>query len=74
MAQWFAKGKLKVGDKFVHESIIGSTFTGTIEGITQVGDYTAIIPGIEGWAKVYGHNIITIHPDDDPYAFGFQVI
>jgi 4-hydroxyproline epimerase len=51
-----------------------TTFTGTIEGITQVGDYTAIIPGIEGWAKVYGHNIITIHPDDDPYAFGFQVI
>jgi len=39
-----------------------------------VGDYTAIIPGIEGWAKVYGHNIITIHPDDDPYALGFQVI
>jgi 4-hydroxyproline epimerase len=74
MAQWFAKGKLKAGDKFVHESIIGSTFTGTIEGITQVGVYTAIIPGIEGWAKVYGHNIITIHPDDDPYAFGFQVI
>ena len=74
MAQWFAMGKLKAGDKFVHESIIGSTFTGTIEGITQVGDYTAIIPGIEGWAKVYGHNIITIHPDDDPYAFGFQVI
>ena len=74
MAQWFAKGKLKAGEKFLHESIIGSTFTGTIEGITQVGDYTAIIPGIEGWAKVYGHNIITIHPDDDPYAFGFQVI
>ena len=74
MAQWFAKGKLNARDKFVHESIIGSTFTGTIEGITQVGDYTAIIPGIEGWAKVYGHNIITIHPDDDPYAFGFQVI
>lgn len=74
MAQWFAKGKLKVGDAFIHESIIGSTFTGTVESTTQVGDYTAIIPGIEGWAKVYGHNIISIDEADDPYAFGFQVI
>src|SRR5450755_1290544 len=31
MAQWYAKGKLKKGDLFVHESIIGSKFTGTIE-------------------------------------------
>ncbi|NDA60941.1 MAG: 4-hydroxyproline epimerase [Chitinophagia bacterium] len=74
MAQWFAKGMLKIGDSFIHESIIGSTFTGTVESTTQVGDYTAIIPGIEGWAKVYGHNIITIDEADDPYAFGFQVI
>lgn len=74
MAQWFAKGKLVAGDSFIHESIIGSTFTGTIEGITQVGKFSAIIPGIEGWAKIYAHNIITIDAEDDPYAFGFQVI
>ena len=74
MAQWFTKGKLKQGDSFVHESIIGSTFTGTIEGVTEINGKPAIFPGIEGWAKVYGHNIITIHPEDDPYAHGFQVI
>jgi 4-hydroxyproline epimerase len=74
MAQWFTSGKLKQGDHFIHESIIGSTFTGTIEGITEIGGKPAIIPGIEGWAKVYGHNIITIHPEDDPYAHGFQVV
>ncbi|MFK7783604.1 MAG: 4-hydroxyproline epimerase, partial [Crocinitomicaceae bacterium] len=28
MAQWHAKGKLKKGDEFIHESIIGSIFTG----------------------------------------------
>ena len=28
MAQWAAKGKLKPGDDFVHESIIGSLFHG----------------------------------------------
>ena len=74
MAQWFAKGKLKQGDIFIHESIIGSKFTGTIEKVTEVGGKPAIIPGIEGWAKIYGHNVITIDEEDDPYAFGFQVI
>ena len=74
MAQWAAKGKLQTGDKFIHESIIGSTFTGTITGKTNVGAFDAIIPEIEGWAKIYGRNIITIDEEDDPYAMGFQVI
>lgn len=73
MAQWYSKGLLKKGDKFIHESIIGSTFTGTIEEETTIMGKPAIVPGIEGWAKVYGHNTIVID-DDDPYAFGFQVI
>jgi 4-hydroxyproline epimerase len=74
MAQWFAKGKLKQGDCFIHESIIGSKFTGIVENVTEVGGKPAIIPGIEGWAKIYGHNIISIDEDDDPYALGFQVV
>lgn len=74
MAQWFAKGKLKDGDSFVHESIIGSTFTGRVEDVTQCGSYTAILPSIEGWAKITGYNHIIIDTEDDPYAEGFQVI
>ena len=74
MAQWHAKGKLKKGDAFIHESIIGSTFTGRIEAETMVGDFAAIIPSVEGWAKVFGYNTITIDAEDDPYAFGFQVV
>jgi 4-hydroxyproline epimerase len=74
MAQWYTKGKLKQGDHFIHESFIGSKFTGTIEGLTKVGDFDAIIPGIEGWAKIYGYNTILVDPEDDPYAGGFQVI
>ncbi|MDP3394565.1 4-hydroxyproline epimerase [Sediminibacterium sp.] len=73
MAQWYAKGLLKQGEVFVHESIIGSIFNGTIEGVTTVNDLPAIIPGIEGWARVTGYNTIIID-DDDPYAHGFQVI
>ncbi len=73
MAQWAAKGKLKKGDDFIHESIIGSQFIGRIEGETKVGEFPAIIPSVEGWAKVYGHNTITVNKDD-PYWEGFQVI
>jgi 4-hydroxyproline epimerase len=74
MAQWFAKGKLKEGDSFIHESIIGSTFTGKVEGVTTVGNKPAIIPSVEGWAKIYGYNTISIDSNDDPYAYGFQVV
>ncbi|MAO37478.1 MAG: hydroxyproline-2-epimerase [Zunongwangia sp.] len=73
MAQWYAKGKLKKGDQFVHESIIGSKFIGRIEEETELGDKKAIIPSIEGWAMVTGYNNIVID-DDDPYAHGFQVL
>lgn len=74
MAQWHAKGKLKVGDKFIHESIIGSKFIGRIEAVTALKDEMAIVPSIEGWARIYGYNTITVDDEDDPYAFGFQVI
>lgn len=73
LAQWAAKGKLEKGDEFIHESIIGSKFIGRIEEHTTVGDKPAIVPSIEGWARITGYNTITID-DDDPYAHGFQVI
>src|SRR5690606_1881375 len=74
MAQLHAKGKLNIGEDFIHESYIGSKFVGRIEEVTTLDDKTAIIPSIKGWAKIYGHNTITIDSENDPYAFGFQVI
>ena len=73
MAQLYAKGQLRLGEKFIHESYIGSTFTGCIEAVTSVGDHKAIVPSIQGWARIYGHNTISID-SDDPYAYGFQVL
>jgi 4-hydroxyproline epimerase len=73
MAQWYAKGKLKKGERFIHESIIGSKFTGSIKEETILGEKPAIVPSIEGWAIVTGYNTIIID-DEDPYAHGFQVI
>ncbi|EDP95128.1 4-hydroxyproline epimerase [Kordia algicida OT-1] len=74
LAQLHAKGKLKLGEEFIHESYIGSKFVGRVEEETILDGKPAIIPSIQGWAKVYGYNTIIIDDEDDPYAFGFQVI
>jgi 4-hydroxyproline epimerase len=73
LAQWYAKGKLKIGEPFIHESIIGSKFVGRVEASTTLAGKPAIIPSIEGWAMTTGYNTIIID-DEDPYAHGFQVI
>jgi 4-hydroxyproline epimerase len=73
MAQRFARGLQDLKRPYIHESYIGSKFTGRIESLTEVVGHKAIIPSIEGWAKITGYNQIIID-DDDPYAHGFQVI
>ena len=73
MAQWHAKGMLNVGEEFIHESIIGSKFTGRIEEETTIGSKAAIVPSIEGWAIITGYNTIFID-DEDPFKEGFSVL
>ncbi len=73
MAQLAARGELAVDDDFVHESIIGSLFRGRVEAAARVGNHDAIVPSIEGWARITGFNTIFID-DRDPYAHGFQVV
>lgn len=70
IAQLVSRGTLDINQKFVHESIIGSLFTGCAIKQTQVGDYPAIIPTITGWAQITGHNNIIVDTRD-PYAHGF---
>lgn len=74
IAQLHAKGKLQLHEEFIHESYIGSKFVGRVEEETTLDGKPAIIPSIQGWAKVYGYNTIIIDDEDDPYAHGFQVI
>src|SRR5437588_9654536 len=73
MAQLAAKGKLKVGDDFVHESIIGSLFEGRVESAAEIGGMPAIRPSIAGWARQHGINTIFVD-ERDPFRHGFQVI
>ncbi|KKB07082.1 hydroxyproline-2-epimerase [Devosia geojensis] len=72
MAQKAGKGELKVGDAFVHESIIGSLFFGKVEAATKVGGFDAIVPSIAGQAWITGYNTIFLD-DRDPFVKGFTV-
>ncbi|MCH3765167.1 proline racemase family protein, partial [Campylobacter coli] len=66
------RGTLKVGDRFVHESYIGSRFVGRVEAATMLGDTPAIVPSIEGSAIATGFNTIWIDRAD-AFWEGFQV-
>jgi 4-hydroxyproline epimerase len=72
MAQLHAKGRLRTGERFVHESIIGSLFEGRVEAVTELAGRPVIIPSIAGQAWTTGHNTIFVD-DRDPYWRGFQV-
>jgi len=72
IAQLAAKGKLRVGDDFVHESIIGSLFEGRVEEEVRVGNVNGVRPSIAGWARMHGYNTIFVDPRD-PFCHGFTV-
>jgi proline racemase len=72
MATLHARGKLKPGDEFVHESILGTTFTGRLVEETRIGAYSAIVPAIRGQAWIYGLSQYVVDPSD-PFPEGFMV-
>jgi len=72
LAHLAAQGKLTAGDRFIHESYIGSRFIGRVEAETRLGDQPAIIPSVEGSAVATGFNTIWIDRAD-PFWEGFQV-
>jgi 4-hydroxyproline epimerase len=72
LAHLTAKGRLRAGDRFVHESIIGSRFIGRVEQTVDLRGTPAIIPLIEGSAFVTGFNTLWIDPAE-PFPTGFQL-
>jgi len=72
IAQRVARGLLEVGQPYVHESVIGSQFTGCAVNEVRVGDLNAVVPTVEGSAWITSLNTIFVN-DDDPYPEGFRV-
>lgn len=73
MAQLVARGRLAIGEDFVHESIIGTLFDCRPETAARIGDHDGIRPSVAGWARIIGHNTIFVD-DADPLRHGFQVL
>ncbi|HEY1138473.1 MAG TPA: 4-hydroxyproline epimerase [Xanthomonadaceae bacterium] len=73
MAQLAARGRLSVGDTYVHESYIRSRFIGRVEATTTLGEHDAIVPSIEGSAYATGFNRLWID-DNEPFPTGFVVV
>ena len=72
MAVLHAKGILKLGDRMIGRSIIGSRFDCAIVEETRVGDKKAIIPSIRGRAWITGTHQIMLDPDD-PWPEGYRL-
>src|SRR5450432_2131021 len=72
MAALHAKGQLGLGQDFVHEGILGTTFTGRLIEETQVGPYRAVVPTLSGQAWITGFAQYVVDPED-PFPEGFTV-
>ncbi len=72
MATLHAKGRLPLGQDFVHEGILGTTFTGRLIEETRVGPYAAVVPTLSGQAWITGFAQYVLDPED-PFPEGFTV-
>lgn len=72
LATLHAWGELGVGEEFIYESFIGTTFKGVIKEETKIGDFDAVIPMITGSACLTGVATYLIDPED-PLKYGFLV-
>jgi proline racemase len=72
MAVMHAKGELGLHEDFVHESVLGTLFTGRLIEETQVGPYPAVVPTISGQAWITGFANYVVDPTD-PFPNGFTV-
>jgi len=70
MAELHAKGKLKLNEEFVYESIAGTIFRGKLVEETRVGEFEAVVPEITGNAYITGFNQLVID-SEDPLKHGF---
>ena len=70
MALHYKRGEIKIGQKMVIESILGTTFTGSVYSATKFGNFDAVIPEVEGTAFITGKNEFIINPEDN-LKYGF---
>ncbi|KAJ5219049.1 uncharacterized protein N7498_001148 [Penicillium cinerascens] len=72
LAVMHARGEIKEGEIFKHRSIIGTEFVSRIRGITEVGNYPAVLPAVKGRAWITSFKQVVLD-STDPFPEGFRV-
>jgi len=73
MASLHKRGELALGETFVHEGILGTSFRGSLEEQTTVGaGLPAVVPTISGRCWITQHCDVVCHPSD-PFPHGYTV-
>jgi proline racemase len=72
MAARHARAELAIGHDFIHESLLGTTFTGRLTGHSEIGPYPAVLPSLRGRGWITGYNTYVL-AEDDPFPRGYTV-
>jgi proline racemase len=72
LAALHADRRIGIDEPYIHESVIGTTFTGRVLAETQVGSYPAVETEIAGRGFLTGLHQFVVDPED-PTAKGFLV-
>src|SRR5690606_17945946 len=72
MAVLHAKGQMKVGEKFIGKSVLGTEFHCRLDKELTIGGRSAISPIISGRAWVTGTSQLMLDPDD-PFTEGYRL-
>jgi proline racemase len=72
MATLWARGELDLAEPFVHEGILGTTFTGRLVEEARVGPYRAVVPELTGTGWITGFGTLVVDPSD-PFPAGYTV-
>jgi len=72
MATLHARGRLRLGELFPHEGILGTIFTGRLVREVMVGSHRAVVPTISGQAWITGLSQYVVDAED-PFPTGFTV-
>lgn len=72
LALMHARGEIEEGELLIHESLIGTEFTGRVTGTTTCGKVDAVHPQISGQAWITGFHQHVLDPTD-PFPTGYRL-